>query len=1405
MSEAFDPYYEWLGIQPKDQPANHYRLLGIEVFEQNPNVIERSADRQMGHVRTFQNGKRSAESQRLLNELSAAKVCLLNEERKAAYDEELRGQLEQDLAPSAAPGLPIPIAQPVAAAPPSAAVDIQTEEKQETPAVSTLRKKKTRQPKTAARKLAFVGTFGIVIAGGLIAAVFSGAFSGQDSAPPAPNEPKRRVESKQPTKVTPSNPNTEVAEAGSPGTESPGTGEEIAGQSTGGTTEVTGSPGKIDESHGTITDPATASLAAAIRSGIPSEYSRKVYAGEGLQMQGFLLCQSMPYDDLLAIIRPMAAYGCRPLRIRPYPVGDEIKVAAVWTRDARPWRVVAGLTADEFTQAYERLTEAGFETLDVAGFNADQVRFAGVFAKSEQGVPDSEIWLSVTSAEFQERLKSGSTSSLIAHARHFFNARGKHRYNVVWRPAPAGADKAQRFGGSKEFFDSRVKSDHSVLDIAIAGNAEFGHIVGAAVVEGLPPTKQVHSLSPQEHLARCRAFAQQGFAPVSIAVASLKDGDIIAASVWAPVAGSTSSDTPPGAARANNNYALRFDGRDSVTLANTSGLLALSESFTAEVWFRITKPPKTRLSACIGTGATKTLHPDVVDPAMAGWLVAAGQLSNTTSSDTVAIRWSDAQKQVVGISNTVPDLNNDWHHLAICNAIQSDGGWQSYVFVDGVSRMRVRRPATEIHRSPSDFFLGVTEFLTQQTTFFGEIRACRLSKSVRYANNFTPAHTFEADDSTFALLDFDGVNPEEVKDISGGNHHGTINGAKWVEATTTTPQPTPGSPPMVAEAPAERLPVPSPEERQEAAARVKDIFREEYKAAEEAAAKVSLAKDLADQAVETKDAAAKFGLLYEARQLAIEAVDSRLALRLTERLTSQFEVSPWTLKADTMSKLTESAKPVDRRAIADLVMEMAEQAMFDNEFEAAENQIELIVRLNRPRDRELAKAAIALGKEIADGKKLWQSAEQAKQKLADAPDDADANYNLGRYLCFVEEKWDAGLPHLAKASAVALREIAAKDLQQPSDGKGRLAVADAWYDWGSKVSARDRNGAWLRAQYWYTAALPGLADLDRTKAKRRIDEISEQVESQANRTSAFAWLDVNVGEIKRLNGHTAEVRSLSVARNGKYIVSGSTDGTVRFWDLAEGDETALLRPGVGNFSRLGISPDDKFVIVAGQRDLLEIWNIDTGKLASRVDTESSPNDMVVARDTNLLVWAQRSRRAGNVVLFALRQGAVGQLNCPGYPRSVAITDSGKVVAAGSDDGNVYVWSLRPRKIAGPFTGLGDDPTHVALSPDGRLVGACVSNQAMVWDIATGDIVSRMPASQGCYRLDFSPNGRRLLTAGMSNEVTLWNVEDGSKVQTLSSRQGRSFGTATALKFLPDPRGAVSAGSDGTIRVWRLPD
>ncbi len=117
MTKPFDPYHNWLAIPPADQPANCYRLLGVAQFETDAGVIESAADRQMAHVRTFANGPHAAMSQRVLNELSQARVTLLDPKRRAAYDTVLKRATPADRAeeakpPAATKGKPVIVEPP---------------------------------------------------------------------------------------------------------------------------------------------------------------------------------------------------------------------------------------------------------------------------------------------------------------------------------------------------------------------------------------------------------------------------------------------------------------------------------------------------------------------------------------------------------------------------------------------------------------------------------------------------------------------------------------------------------------------------------------------------------------------------------------------------------------------------------------------------------------------------------------------------------------------------------------------------------------------------------------------------------------------------------------------------------------------------------------------------------------------------------------------------------------------------------------------------------------------------------------------------------------------------------------------------------------------------------------------
>jgi len=113
-AEWFDPYHEWLGIprhkRPANRPPNHYYLLGLDLFEPNPKAISNAADQRIAYLRALQTSRHQAEAERLLGEVAAARICLLDPEKKADYDRQLRAELASREPPNPAPP-PLPGAQ----------------------------------------------------------------------------------------------------------------------------------------------------------------------------------------------------------------------------------------------------------------------------------------------------------------------------------------------------------------------------------------------------------------------------------------------------------------------------------------------------------------------------------------------------------------------------------------------------------------------------------------------------------------------------------------------------------------------------------------------------------------------------------------------------------------------------------------------------------------------------------------------------------------------------------------------------------------------------------------------------------------------------------------------------------------------------------------------------------------------------------------------------------------------------------------------------------------------------------------------------------------------------------------------------------------------------------------------
>jgi serine/threonine protein kinase/formylglycine-generating enzyme required for sulfatase activity len=286
---------------------------------------------------------------------------------------------------------------------------------------------------------------------------------------------------------------------------------------------------------------------------------RKIEAAQGLIAERFALCQTMPLDEFLALTEALRPSGYRPVRVRPFADEKGIRVAAVWQRDGRPWRLVHDLTAEAVLKQDEEQKPQHFRPADVAGYYKDDAdRYVVVWVETD-AQNDVRLYVGVAEAQHAaafQPLRKAELQPAVLHV--LAPPHGPARFSAIWRkPAAAGTS---RWNESRQDLHDFIEADNNLaVDVSVA--VQPGHVVSqAAAWLADPPWAALayraahlgdahpehryascwkadaafdqvaaNGLDPVAHLARCRDLGRQGYRPAALSVAA---PGLATASVW---------------------------------------------------------------------------------------------------------------------------------------------------------------------------------------------------------------------------------------------------------------------------------------------------------------------------------------------------------------------------------------------------------------------------------------------------------------------------------------------------------------------------------------------------------------------------------------------------------------------------------------------------------------------------------------------------------------------------------------------------------------------------------------------------------------------------------------------------------------------------------------------------------
>ncbi len=255
-------------------------------------------------------------------------------------------------------------------------------------------------------------------------------------------------------------------------------------------------------------------------------------------------------------------------------------------------------------------------------------------------------------------------------------------------------------------------------------------------------------------------------------------------------------------------------------------------------------------------------------------------------------------------------------------------------------------------------------------------------------------------------------------------------------------------------------------------------------------------------------------------------------------------------------------------------------------------------------------------------------------------------------------------------------------------------------------------------------------------------------------------------DVATLEGHAAAVASVTFSPNGILLASGSYDSTVKLWDVNTHTDVATLQGHAVPVTSVAFSPDGGTLASGAGDGMVKLWDVATH---------------------------QNTATFGGYDAAILEEG--------GWLTPVSFSPDSGTLAFGAMN-SIQVWDVAAEENIATFEESLEGVVSVSFSPDGgTLASSSWDSSIQLWDVATGTNTATFSLPSQYFlplpSFQFSPDGTQI-AATLDENVALWDIETDTQINTL-------FGHTEAVRSVAfSSDGSLASGAlDGTIRLWNL--
>jgi WD40 repeat protein len=366
------------------------------------------------------------------------------------------------------------------------------------------------------------------------------------------------------------------------------------------------------------------------------------------------------------------------------------------------------------------------------------------------------------------------------------------------------------------------------------------------------------------------------------------------------------------------------------------------------------------------------------------------------------------------------------------------------------------------------------------------------------------------------------------------------------------------------------------------------------------------------------------------------------------------------------------------------------------------------------------------------------------------------------------------------------------------------------------------KAAWQQGDYILTAQhiRKARSHLGHSRSKEAFDIWNRLYVHLPRKALSGSW------ESHTLTGHLSKISSLCLSPNSRFILSGSSDQTLKLWEMDTGQCIRVFSGHTDGVTSVDLTADGLYAISAGGNDRhLKQWNVESGVclqtfkgygkivkafMASYEEEGvkitsvalSADGRLAIAGSNNktIAIWEVPTNRSLNFLKKHMLRLLAGHQN---EVTSVCLSTDGQLLLSGSADKSVKLWAIAKEGecLLHTFREHTGEVTSVCMSADSRFALSGSSDQTLkLWDINMQQCIRTFEGhTDRVTSVALSVDGFYALSGSGDKTMKLWEVSTGQCLRTFEGYTD----AVTAVSLSLDGRYAISGSNNGMLKLWSL--